>query len=89
MAKTEMILAKMERRREMTRSACTASSQGGKSHSLQRIHYQEDFQVKTAPAGFYYYCLREAIVQKILEFYEIISQTGRGGQSDFISLIQK
>ena len=32
---------------------------------------------------------REAIVQKIPEFYEIISQTGRGGQSDFISLIQK
>ena len=33
--------------------------------------------------------LREAILQKIPEFYEIISQTGRGGQSDFISLIQK
>ena len=33
--------------------------------------------------------VREAIVQKIPEFYEIISQTGRGGQSDFISLIQK
>ena len=33
--------------------------------------------------------LREAIVQKIPEFYEIISQTGRGGQSNFISLIQK
>ena len=33
--------------------------------------------------------IREAIVQKIPEFYEIISQTGRGGQSDFISLIQK
>jgi len=33
--------------------------------------------------------LREAIIQKIPEFYEIISQTGRGGQSDFISLIQK
>ena len=32
---------------------------------------------------------REAIVQKILEFYERISQTGRGGQSDFISFIQK
>ena len=31
----------------------------------------------------------EAIVKKIPEFYEIISQTGRGGQSDFISLIQK
>ena len=31
---------------------------------------------------------REAIVQKITEFYEIISQTG-GGLSDFISLIQK
>ena len=36
-----------------------------------------------------YFFLREAIVQKIPEFYEIISQTGRGGQSDFISLIQK
>ena len=33
--------------------------------------------------------VREAIVQKIPEFYEIISQTGQGGQSDFISLIQK
>ena len=33
--------------------------------------------------------LREAIVQKIPFFYEILSQTGRGGQSDFISLIQK
>ena len=33
--------------------------------------------------------IREAIVKKIPEFYEIISQTGRGGQSDFISLIQK
>ena len=33
--------------------------------------------------------VREAIVQKIPEFNEIISQTGRGGQSDFISLIQK
>ena len=32
---------------------------------------------------------REAIVQKIPEFYEMISQTGQGGQSDFISLIQK
>ena len=32
---------------------------------------------------------REAIVKKNPEFYEIISQTGRGGQSDFISLIQK
>ena len=38
MAKTEMILAKMERRREMTRSACTASSQGGKSHSLRKTN---------------------------------------------------
>ena len=33
--------------------------------------------------------IREAILQKIPEFYEIISQTGRGGQSNFISLIQK
>ena len=33
--------------------------------------------------------LREAIFQKITEFYEIISQTGGGDQSDFISLIQK
>ena len=33
--------------------------------------------------------LREAIIQKIPKFYEIISQTGRGVQSDFISLIQK
>ena len=39
MAKTEMILAKMERRREMTRSACTASSQGGKSHSLRKTNF--------------------------------------------------
>ena len=35
------------------------------------------------------YVLREAIVQKIPEFYEIFSQTGGGGQPDFISLIQK
>ena len=27
--------------------------------------------------------------QKLAVFYEIISQTGRGGQPDFISLIQK
>ena len=33
--------------------------------------------------------LREAILQKIPFFYEILSQTGRGGQPDFISLIQK
>ena len=33
-------------------------------------------------------CLREAIVQNITEFYEIILQTG-GGQPDFIYLIQK
>ena len=33
--------------------------------------------------------LREAIVPKIPEFYEIFSQTGGGvGQPDFISLIQ-
>lgn len=38
MAKTEMILAKMERRREMTRRACTASSQGGRSHSLRKTN---------------------------------------------------
>ena len=33
--------------------------------------------------------IREAILQKIPFFYEILSQTGRGGQPDFISLIQK
>ena len=32
--------------------------------------------------------LREAIVQKIPEFYDLFSQSG-GGQPDFISLIQK
>ena len=32
--------------------------------------------------------LREAILKKIPEFYEFFSQKG-GGQSDFISLIQK
>ena len=35
------------------------------------------------------YILREAILQKIPEFYEIILQAGGGGQPDFISLIQK
>ena len=39
--------------------------------------------------GAHHLTVREAIVQKIPEFYEIISQTGRGGQSDFIPLIQK
>ena len=33
--------------------------------------------------------IREAIVQKIPFFYEILSQTGGRGQPDFISLIQK
>jgi len=33
--------------------------------------------------------IREAIVQKIPFFYEILSQTGGAGQPDFISLIQK
>ena len=32
---------------------------------------------------------REAILQKIPEFYEIFSQTGGVGLSDFIYLIQK
>ena len=48
-ARTERILAKMEMRRARTRRACTASSQGGSSHSLQRISYQVDFQVKITP----------------------------------------
>ena len=33
--------------------------------------------------------LREAILQRIPEFYEIFLQTGGWGQPDFISLIQK
>ena len=56
-ARTERILAKMEMRRARRRRACTASSQGGSSHSLQRISYQVDFQVKTALEGLYYYCV--------------------------------
>ena len=35
------------------------------------------------------FSLREAILQKIPFFYEILSQTGGAGQPDFISLIQK
>ena len=37
MARTERIRAKMERRRERRSRACTVSSQGGRSHSLERI----------------------------------------------------
>ena len=33
--------------------------------------------------------IREAIILKKAEFYETFSQTGGGGQPDFISLIQK
>ena len=63
-ARTERILAKMEMRRARRRRACTASSQGGKSHSLQRISYKVDFQVETAPEGLFYQDLVGIFLEK-------------------------
>ena len=57
---------------------------------MQKSAYFLEFFTKRLPENAKTFKLREAILQKIPEFYEFFFTNGGGeGQPDFISLIQK
>ena len=70
-------------------SACFLSILSIFPSNESHFHPAERNSAKISQMSFHVQMFREAILQKIPFFYEILSQTGRGGQSDFISLIQK